>query len=88
MAATFWKPGTARPGSSLDRATEAEDFLDAGAAASQAGPSSSIHAQRQHLPIFKHRKAILYAVQTFPVTIVVGQTGCGKTTREQSTSQR
>jgi len=33
------------------------------------------------LPIAEHREAILYTVETFPVTIVVGQTGSGKTTQ-------
>ncbi|KAJ9141875.1 p-loop containing nucleoside triphosphate hydrolase protein [Pleurostoma richardsiae] len=33
------------------------------------------------LPIAKHREALLYLIDTFPVTIVVGQTGSGKTTQ-------
>ena len=47
----FWKPGTTGPGSTLDRATEAEGNVV------QSAPSysSSIQAQRERLPIFKHR---------------------------------
>jgi ATP-dependent RNA helicase DDX35 len=47
---TFWKPGTTGPGSTLDRATEAEGNVV------QSAPSynSSIQAQRERLPIFKH----------------------------------
>ncbi|KAK1761328.1 P-loop containing nucleoside triphosphate hydrolase protein [Echria macrotheca] len=33
------------------------------------------------LPIAKHRKALLYTIEKFPVTIVVGQTGSGKSTQ-------
>ena len=33
------------------------------------------------LPIARHRQALLYLIETAPVTIVVGQTGSGKTTQ-------
>jgi len=33
------------------------------------------------LPIARHRESLLYVVDTFPVTIVVGQTGSGKSTQ-------
>ena len=33
------------------------------------------------LPIAKHRESLLYLVETNPVTIVVGQTGSGKSTQ-------
>ncbi|GME62145.1 putative ATP dependent RNA [Neofusicoccum parvum] len=33
------------------------------------------------LPIARHRDALLYLIETFPVTIVVGHTGSGKTTQ-------
>lgn len=33
------------------------------------------------LPIAKHREALLYLIETCPVTIVVGQTGSGKSTQ-------
>lgn len=54
---TFWKPGTTGPGSTLDRATEVEGNVI------QSAPSniSSIQAQRERLPIFKHSEyAVLY----------------------------
>lgn len=52
---TFWKPGTTGPGSTLDRATEAEGNIV------QSAPSysSSVQAQRERLPIFKHSKYII-----------------------------
>ncbi|EIN07584.1 P-loop containing nucleoside triphosphate hydrolase protein [Punctularia strigosozonata HHB-11173 SS5] len=78
MSLQFWKPGTVGPGSSLDRATETEENVIQSAPLSGA---YSIQAQRERLPIFKHREKLLYCVETFGVTIVVGQTGCGKTTQ-------
>ena len=33
------------------------------------------------LPIARHREALLYLVETYPVTIVIGHTGSGKTTQ-------
>ncbi|KAL2116601.1 hypothetical protein VTJ04DRAFT_8769 [Mycothermus thermophilus] len=41
----------------------------------------ALHKPAALLPIAKHREAILYLVETFPVTIVVGQTGSGKSTQ-------
>ncbi|KIY51151.1 pre-mRNA splicing factor [Fistulina hepatica ATCC 64428] len=67
----FWKPGTQAPGSSLDRASELDQTLTLTAALV---PSS-------HLPIAAHRHRLLYAIEHFPVTILVANTGCGKTTQ-------
>ncbi|KAG9048389.1 hypothetical protein FS837_013026 [Tulasnella sp. UAMH 9824] len=99
MALQFWKPGTVAPGSSLDRATEAEGHVLQSAPLTAAG---GIQAQRERLPIFKHLQSkfvfttppittcqlrptkgekLLYCVEKYGVTIVVGQTGCGKTTQ-------
>jgi ATP-dependent RNA helicase DDX35 len=98
---TFWKPGTAGPGSTLDRATEEEGNVV------QSAPSHgslSIQAQRERLPIWQHRmfthchcflsttqiyftgQKLLHCIEKYGVTIVVGQTGSGKTTREQSSN--
>ncbi|KAG8734355.1 hypothetical protein FRC11_004361 [Ceratobasidium sp. 423] len=74
----FWKPGATAPGSTLDRATQAEDNIIHSAPASS---NLGIQAQRERLPIFKHREKILYAVEKYGVVIIVGQTGCGKTTQ-------
>ncbi|KAG6845049.1 hypothetical protein H0H87_001386 [Tephrocybe sp. NHM501043] len=72
MSLKFWKPGTAGPGSNLDRATEVEGNVV---------PSAPAYSQRERLPIFKHREKLLYCVENYGVIIVVGQTGCGKTTQ-------
>ncbi|CCM06094.1 uncharacterized protein FIBRA_08341 [Fibroporia radiculosa] len=78
MSLQFWKPGTVGPGSSLDRATETEENVVPSAPISS---SLSISAARERLPIFKHREKLLYCVEKYGVVIVVGQTGCGKTTQ-------
>ncbi|KAI9819407.1 MAG: hypothetical protein M1832_003969 [Thelocarpon impressellum] len=41
----------------------------------------ALHKPSTLLPIARHRQSLLYAIETFPVTIVVGQTGSGKTTQ-------
>jgi ATP-dependent RNA helicase DDX35 len=33
------------------------------------------------LPITRHKQALLYTIETYPVTIVVAATGSGKTTQ-------
>ncbi|KAL8739023.1 MAG: hypothetical protein Q9181_000305 [Wetmoreana brouardii] len=41
----------------------------------------SLHKPSSLLPIARHRQALLYLIETYPITIVVGQTGSGKTTQ-------
>ncbi|KAL2872187.1 putative ATP dependent RNA helicase [Aspergillus lucknowensis] len=41
----------------------------------------SLYKPPSLLPIARHKAALLYLVETYPVTIVVGQTGSGKTTQ-------
>lgn len=53
MALQFWKPGTQGPGSSLDRASEAEGHVIP--SLSSGGQIYGIQDQRERLPIFKHR---------------------------------
>lgn len=43
--------------------------------------SSSIRAQREALPIFQHRDQILYCLEHFQTLVLVGETGCGKSTQ-------
>ncbi|ORY22759.1 pre-mRNA splicing factor [Naematelia encephala] len=74
----FWKPGAAAPGSSLDRETEAEGSL---LPSTSRNAHLSLEAQRQRLPIYKHREKLLYCVEKYRVVIVVGQTGSGKSTQ-------
>uniref|UniRef100_A0A915Q4W7 RNA helicase n=1 Tax=Setaria digitata TaxID=48799 RepID=A0A915Q4W7_9BILA len=41
----------------------------------------SIQQQRARLPIFKYRNAILYLLEKYRILIIVGETGCGKSTQ-------
>ncbi|KAF4629979.1 hypothetical protein G7Y89_g8160 [Cudoniella acicularis] len=41
----------------------------------------SLHKAASLLPIARHRDSLLYIIETYPVTIVVGHTGSGKTTQ-------
>ena len=41
----------------------------------------ALHKPSTLLPIARHRQSLLYLIETHQVTIVVGETGCGKTTQ-------
>lgn len=78
----FWKPGTEKP-----RLVDDEEggvlFLSASASSSSSSRFgyASLEKQRQRLPVYKYRTAILYLVETHATTIIVGETGSGKTTQ-------
>ncbi|MED6145590.1 ATPdependent RNA helicase [Stylosanthes scabra] len=79
--AQFWKPGTEKP-----RLVDDEEggvlFFSGGFSSSSSGYGyASMEKQRQRLPVYKYRTAILYLVETHATTIVVGETGSGKTTQ-------
>eukprot|EP00727_Mastigamoeba_balamuthi_P002636 m51a1_g1237 putative probable atp-dependent rna helicase dhx35 isoform x1 (678) ;mRNA; r:547885-550280 len=73
----FWKPGTAGPGIGLDRESENEPKF----AVQNPFSRLPIQQQRVKLPIFQHKTSILYALEKYSVVIIVGETGCGKTTQ-------
>ena len=79
-AAVFWRPGTVAPGSAVER----DDQVGASEDASivfNANENVSIAKQRRMLPIFALRSQLLYCIEHFQCTIIVGATGCGKTTQ-------
>lgn len=43
--------------------------------------SQSLHTQRQRLPIFNNRNHILYLLEKYQTLVLVGETGCGKSTQ-------
>lgn len=43
--------------------------------------SESIQSQRRKLPIFNNRNHILYLLEKYQTLILVGETGCGKSTQ-------
>lgn len=54
---------------SADRATESEDYLP------------SLYRPSLVLPIEKHKRALQYTISVTPITILIGETGSGKTTQ-------
>ena len=73
----FWKPGAERPASALDRASVREQDLGI----ELAEPAFVDAGLRERLPVYRHRAELLYLLERHGVVIVVGHTGCGKTTR-------
>jgi ATP-dependent RNA helicase DDX35 len=41
----------------------------------------SFEQQRQRLPIFENRNHILYLLEKYQTLVLVGETGCGKSTQ-------
>ncbi|KAJ0017415.1 hypothetical protein Pint_10467 [Pistacia integerrima] len=79
--AQFWKPGTEKP-RLLDDEEGGVLFLSSSLSSFSSGYGhASIEKQRQRLPVYKYRTALLYLVETHATTIVVGETGSGKTTQ-------
>ena len=75
----FWKPGEKAPWA-LDRDNQREQET---AAAVVHNPLAhlAMDAQRRSLPIAKMRTELLYLVEKYQTVIIVGSTGCGKTTQ-------
>ena len=73
---SFWRPGDAAPPTAVDRDAETTVPVEA-----LFGHSGGVNIQRRSLPIFEYRTALLYSVETFGCTVVVGETGCGKSTQ-------
>ncbi|KAI3617130.1 hypothetical protein CBS9595_003039 [Malassezia furfur] len=67
----FWKPGAERPASVLDRASVREQEL--GIDVPQ--PSFVDAELRERLPVYRHRRELLYLLEHHGVVVVVGHTG-------------
>ncbi|GAB4827043.1 ATPdependent RNA helicase [Ancistrocladus abbreviatus] len=82
MATKFWKPGTERPRLVDDEEGGVLFHYSSSASSSSSGFGyASTEKQRQRLPVYRYRNAILYLVETHCTTIIVGETGSGKTTQ-------
>jgi ATP-dependent RNA helicase DDX35 len=86
MERQFWKPNTVAPGIDIERDAGHDD--ESGSSSSNSGflpwntkQRLSISQQQQMLPIYARKQEILYAIETNPVTILIGETGSGKTTQ-------
>ncbi|XP_008317580.1 probable ATP-dependent RNA helicase DHX35 [Cynoglossus semilaevis] len=75
----FWKPGAEAPGISEERELNTE--TTGSPIIFNPHTTLSIEKQRQKLPVFKHRNNILFLLESFQTVIIVGETGCGKTTQ-------
>uniref|UniRef100_F1KXB2 RNA helicase n=1 Tax=Ascaris suum TaxID=6253 RepID=F1KXB2_ASCSU len=66
-----------------ERLTESSVEVDAGCSIVYNNPyvSLSIQQQRARLPIFKNRNHIIYLLEKYRTLIIVGETGCGKSTQ-------
>jgi ABC-type glutathione transport system ATPase component len=82
----FWKPGAAPPWREKEEDKEDSVIID------KSLGSLPISQQRARLPIAKHsfegsmgidivENAILYMLESSSTLIIIGETGCGKTTR-------
>ncbi|XP_042561269.1 probable ATP-dependent RNA helicase DHX35, partial [Clupea harengus] len=75
----FWKPGADAPGISEERELTTE--TTGSPVIYNPHTALSIEKQRQNLPVFKHRNNILYLLESYQTVIIVGETGCGKSTQ-------
>ncbi|CAH1269625.1 DHX35 [Branchiostoma lanceolatum] len=75
----FWKPGTEAPGVHEEREEVSEGSGEA--VVYNPNASLSIQQQRQRLPVFRYRNQILYLVERYQTVVIVGETGCGKSTQ-------
>ncbi|XP_025086245.1 probable ATP-dependent RNA helicase DHX35 [Pomacea canaliculata] len=77
----FWKPGTEKPGLAIDEERSVQGEIAGPAIAYNPFQTLSIEKQRQRLPIFQYRNHILYLVERYQTVIIIGETGCGKSTQ-------
>ncbi|KAI0492045.1 hypothetical protein KFK09_026310 [Dendrobium nobile] len=77
----FWKPGTERPRPCLVDDEEGGVLFYSTPPPSSSYGYANLEKQRQRLPVFKYRTAILYLVEYHSTVIIVGETGSGKTTQ-------
>ncbi|XP_062897219.1 probable ATP-dependent RNA helicase DHX35 [Mobula hypostoma] len=80
-APKFWKPGTEGPGLGISEERISSAEASGTTVIYNRYASLSIEQQRQKLPIFKHRNHILYLVENYQTLVIVGETGCGKSTQ-------
>ncbi|XP_064641577.1 probable ATP-dependent RNA helicase DHX35 [Lineus longissimus] len=80
----FWKPGTPAPSERLSEERISNDTSQEGSGSAiihNPNASLSVEQQRQRLPVFNHRNNILYLLEKYSTVVIVGETGCGKSTQ-------
>jgi ATP-dependent RNA helicase DDX35 len=74
----FWKPESTATSSSTSGPYRSEDASPAPVFNFSTAPLAQ---QRLLLPIYKHKRQILYSVEKYGWVIIVGETACGKSTQ-------
>ena len=78
---SFWKPAAAaaaeHDGVREDNNDGNNDESSAAAVAPMNFSRAPLAQQRMLLPIYKHRRQILYAVEQYGIVVIVGETGSG-----------
>ncbi|ESO82671.1 hypothetical protein LOTGIDRAFT_211312 [Lottia gigantea] len=77
----FWKPGSEAPGSQLNQERIKEHDTDSTTTVYNIYRNLTIEQQRLKLPVFQHRNNILHLVEKFQTVVIIGETGCGKSTQ-------
>ena len=84
----FWKPTpkSNKPHSQSHHHQYHDIIQDSSSSSSHHIPvfnfhKSPLYIQKQSLPITKHKRQILYALEHYSVIIIVGETGSGKSTQ-------
>jgi ATP-dependent RNA helicase DDX35 len=72
----MWKPGTKAPGLNIERASDEKCHVVV-----NKHRHLPLTTQRQRLPIYSNRLHILYLLEQYRTVIIVGETGCGKSTQ-------
>ncbi|XP_007521704.2 probable ATP-dependent RNA helicase DHX35 [Erinaceus europaeus] len=77
----FWRPGAEGPGVSISE--ERQSLAENSVTTVVYNPYAalSIEQQRQKLPVFRLRNHILYLIENYQTVVIVGETGCGKSTQ-------
>jgi ATP-dependent RNA helicase DDX35 len=81
MSSIFWKPADGVQRSEDDEATLIPPSVLYSNQQQQSSRNISLAQQRMLLPIYKHRKQIMYAVEEYQCVVIVGATGSGKSTQ-------
>ncbi|ELT92990.1 hypothetical protein CAPTEDRAFT_98868 [Capitella teleta] len=78
----FWKPTDDGPKTKIEE-ERLVDVTEADSTSFVPGnqTSLSIEKQRQQLPVFKYRTHILYLLEKYRTVVIIGETGCGKSTQ-------
>lgn len=78
----FWKPGEANPRQQqVLQERQIDNTVDSSVLYNTEEADASLESQRQRLPIFNYRNHILFLLENHRSLIIVGETGCGKSTQ-------